>query len=427
MFVNKYLISRLPFAPLFALMVGFLLTGCDSNETTSGTVVIFQGRVTEAPGFGKRAALEGAVVTAANLHSDGSLSGLQGEATTDAQGNFSLDAEGAADMVVLTAEKDAFRSEVLVTGALEGGGTIRTMPMTTESEAEAEAYVESTVRGFASDLVTAADVAAYVNETLAAEWKGGGTTTAEIVAALEASSKAEEKYYRDADDTEVDADKVRKEKRMNFLTLQADLSASVGTSAQKEAITAFERAMVSLYTDAGVSMETEAKARQAGRAAMIKFFVENNAQARFALRQQAEILASLATAQAIEERFKAEGASSARLNALAQFRSALVLSLRAASSESDLESAQASYNSSVQAEVMAEIGVDAVLLAGVETALTTAKATLDASVGSAGSAGAVASAYATFYTTAEASAKTSLASTENAELGAKVLTLLSVQ
>lgn len=427
MFLNKHLINRIPLATLFALVIAFLLTGCDSNGTTSGTVVTFQGRVTENPGFGKRAALDGAVVTAANLRTDGSLSGLRGEATTDAQGDFSLDTEGAADMVVLAAEKDAFRSEVLVTGAVEGGGTIRTMPMTTESEAEAEVYVESTARGFASDLVTAADVAAYVNEGLAAEWKRGGTTTAEIIAALEASSKAEDKYYQDADDTEIDADKLRQEKRMNFLTLQADLNAAAGTSAQEAAITAFERAMVSLYTDAGVSMETEAKARQAGRAAMIKFFAENNAQARFALRQQAEILASLATAQAIEARFKAEGASGARLNALAQFRGTLVSSLRAASSESELGSAQASYNSSVQVEVMAEIGIDAVLLAGVETALATAKATLDASVGSAGSASAVASAYATFYTTAEASAKTSLASTENAELGAKVLTLLSVQ
>lgn len=430
MFIKKYPMTCTLVAVVSLVIAMLTFVGCDSNGVATSEGITFEGRVTNETGFGKRADVEGAVVTAANLQSNGSLKALPGEAMTDAQGDFSLEVEGAADVVVLTAEKADFHSEVLVVHNVESSGRVGTTPMTTETDAEAEVYAENAARGSAGETVTVADVSAFVNKRLAAEWKAGATTTAQIAAAIEAYNEAENKYYADDDDADVDASKVREDKESSFLTLEAALNASTSASAQSEALSTFEDAMVAAYADAGASMEAQAKARQAGRAALIKFYENSSAQARFALRQQAEILTSLATAHAIEAEFEAAGASDARLNSLAELRTSLLASLRAASSSSEVEQAQADYEAGVNDQVMAELGINAALLATVETVLTPVEATLDASVASAGSASAVASAYTAFYSEAEASAETSLATSTtstNAEMGATVLTLLTVQ
>jgi len=419
-------ITRVPVSALLIAMMVFI--GCDSdNGAASERAFTFEGRVTDDAGFGKRANVEGAVVTAANLEAGGSLTTLVGETTTDADGSFSLEVDGATEVVVLKAEKETFASEVLVLHELEAGGTIRAMPMTVESEAEAAVYVESARNGSAGDELTAADVAAYVNARLAAEWKAGATTAAQIVAALEASAQAEAEYFEEAEDADVDSDELRQQELSSFLTLQAELNAASTASAQTEAMSAFEQALIAAYTDAGASLEAQAKARQTARAALVRFYSQASSAARFALRQQAEILASLATCRAIEAAFEAEGASQARLNLLAQARTNLIAALRAASSEGAMANAHATYEADVEAELMAELNISTAVLALVETALTTAKAALDASVAGAGSARAVATAYTTFYTTAETSAQTTLATTSNAELGAGVLALLSAQ
>jgi hypothetical protein len=420
--------KRSLFAGSALLLVTLTIAGCDSNgSVNSGGVVTFEGRVTDMSGFAKRSEIDGAVVTASNIESDGSLKSLSGEATTDASGNYKLSVEGAGKLTVLTADKADFHSRVLVADDLDGGGTVRTMPMTTESEAEAAVYLESGTSGSAADVIAPADVAAYVNGRLAGEWKSGGATTAEIEAAIMAEKRTESEYYNQDDDTEIDANKARDEEHGSFLTLEGELNAAADVTARKTAIANFEAAMVKAYSDAGVSWAVQAKARRAGYTALLKFFGGTSAEARFALRQQAEILTSLATAQAIEAAFKAKGASETRLNALAQLRVKLTAALRNASSENDLTEAESEYESGVKTEVMAELEIDATLLAAVESALAPVEATLVASVASAGSAGGVASAYSTFYTTAQASARTSLATSGNADLGAEVLTLLSTQ
>lgn len=408
------------------LAAATLFVGCDGNGgSNSDGAVTFEGRVTDDAGFGKSAgSIEGAVVTASSLDANGSTRTLEGESTTDASGRFSLDVEGASDVAVLAAEKGSFQSKVLVVSEAEG--TVRAMPMTTESEAEAAVFIESATRGNA-DLVTVADVAGHVNSRLASEWKAGATTAAEIAAAIEAYAEAEAEYYADDEEADVDSDEADEEKRSSFLTLQGALHASANTSAQAAAVAAFEQALVNAYTKAGATLEVQAKARQTSRAALVKFHTQGSAQAKFALRQQAEILVALATAHAVEAAFEAEGASQTRISALAAARTNLIASLRGASNTSQMANAHASYESAVKAELMAELNIDTILLALVETALTTAKVALDASVAGAASAEAVASAYATFFPTAQATAETTLAGSSRADLGARVLTLLTTQ
>ena len=197
--------------------------------------------------------------------------------------------------------------------------------------------------------------------------------------------------------------------------------------AESVALSAFEQGYVAAYGDGGASIEAQAKARQAGRASLLKFYNASSAEARFALRQQAEILTSTATARAIEAAFETEGASDASLEALAQARVRLMTALRAASSERNLDDALREYESAVESQIVAELSIAVSILGLVDTALSAAKATLEASIASAASAEAVASAYVTYFASAEASASAAFETVGNAELGAQVVTLLSVQ
>lgn len=427
--MNSTIISiRMPrVSRIIVLITALSLTACDSSTGVGGEAdATIRGQVTDDAGFGKTAgAVEGALVTASGVRARGNLTQLEGQATTDAEGRFALDVDDASEYVVLTAQKGSFRTKALVYTA--GKARVNAMPMTTESHAEADVYVEAReADGGDDEGITAADVALYVTREVAADIASGRTTTAAVAAAIRAAVDAEREYVAE-EEGEVPDEEIRKEKREAFLRLQADLAASANTSARSEAVEAFQEAVVQAHAAAGVAAETQAKARQAGRAALVKYSSNITSDARFSLRREAEIVAALATAQAIEAQFEAAGASSARLSALAQARTTLIARLRAAGSSSAIADAQAEYASDVEAELASEMGVNASLLATASTAIALARTSLDVALTTATSARAVAGAYASFYATAETSAEESLTGTAKAGFGATVLTLLSVQ
>ena len=425
--VPKRVYALLPL--VLALLV---FTGCDSDglDGNGDANVTIEGEVTDDSGFGKTAtAIEGAVVTAAAVQSDGSLRTLSGQATTNAEGRFSLNIEATADMIVLTAQKTNFASKVLVAVESRSSGTVRAMPMNIESEAEAKVFVEiRTADSSDTNRATVADAAVFVNQELALAIENGSTTAAEIAAAIQAAARAEAEFIDEAEDAPDEAnDEVADQERATFAQLQADLAVATSAQAEAEALNTFQSNLINVYSEVGVTLETQARARQSGQSALVRFSAISDSDARFALRKQATVITSLATALAVEARFEAEGAEASRTQALAEARTTLLAELRAATSQSALLAAQAAYESSVKAELQAELDINAVTLTAAEASLTPAKATLDASVDAATSADAVATAYMTFFVTAETTAETALSSSAKASLGASVLTLLTVQ
>ena len=413
----RELMTRIGLA--FLLAAAVLVTGCDSTDGVESDAT-FEGRVTDEGGFGKTMAdIEGAVVTASNVTAGGTTQ-LSGEATTNAQGRFSLDVDGAADEVVLTAQKASFRARTMAYTA--GRGRVKTMPMTMESTGEADVFIQVRGRSDAADVMMS-DVAVYVTEQVAAEIDGNTSAAANVAAAIAAEARAKREYVREEEGDE-NIDEIEENENDAFLQLQADLYASSSASAEAAAMEAFENALIEAYSDADVSIETQAKARHAGRAAISVF---TNGTASFHLRKRAELMAALATAHAIEAAFRAEGASSARLNALAQARSTLISNIRAASSTTAVASAKANYASSVETELASEAQVSTNVLSTATTAMGIAKATLDITVNTASSASVIAAAHATFFQSAESAAQSSIGSaTTKASLAARVLALLEV-
>ncbi|HMB93938.1 MAG TPA: hypothetical protein VKP65_24020, partial [Rhodothermales bacterium] len=294
----------------------------------------------------------------------------------------------------------------------------------------AEANVFAEIRADSntnSDGATVADVALFVNQQLALALENGNASTAEIAAAIQAEARAEAEYLDEADDAPDDEDTVARRERAAFVQLQSDLAIATSIQAEAEALSTFRMNLIDVYSEAGVSLETQARARQSGQSALVRFSAMSDSDTRFALRKQAALITSLATALAVEARFEAEGAEASRTQALAEARTTLLASLRAASSQNELDAASATYEARVKAELQAELEVNTVVLTAAEASLMPIKAILDASVDAAASADAVAMAYVTFFTTAETTAETALSTSAKASLGASVLTLLTVQ
>lgn len=125
----------------------------DDDPQGSADSATVEGRVDDQ---GRRAAVQGAVVTAYRIDADGSLIRIDDsatEVTTDASGSYSIDIqfdEGVDVMsdVVIRAESTTFgQAHTLVTGDVAVDSTVTAAAMDTETSLEAEIYIDARVDG----------------------------------------------------------------------------------------------------------------------------------------------------------------------------------------------------------------------------------------------------------------------------------------
>lgn len=427
------MINRLALVGTVTLTLLFTTLGCDTTDSDGdASSVRIEGRVTDDAGAGKVAStqagpVEGATVTAARVESDGTLTQLEGEASTDAEGRYELDVDEASDVTVVMAVREDFNSQVLVARPDDGAGTVEARPMTAESRAEADVFTELRTQFSEDDAAspTAADVAAHVNadaaETVSAQ---PGT----VASALRAAFEAEAHYLREENDVE-DDDLEQKDtnERQAYLTLQSELHSATAASEETLAHVNFEDAYTRAFTGTNIDARMQAHARAASRDALVRFYEADDAATRFAVEKQATLLASLTVAHAVEASFEAADASQERIDALVNARQELRAELESASSEEDVEDARTTYNTAVSSELSGEIDIDSVILASAASAVEEAHATLEATIDGAASADEIASAHATFQSSSEAAVEeVLLPASTNASLGSRVLVLLSV-
>jgi hypothetical protein len=432
----------LPAALSVLLIIGLPLMGCDSGGgganggEESATV---SGRVTDNNASGSNSAttaaskassqdaVEGATVTAVSVEADGTTRPLEGEATTDANGEFTITVrgEGASDVVRLNADGDGdFSSGVIV--QVDGQGQVEAQPMTAETKAEANVYVESKSEDDASsheDGVTAADVAMSVNAEAAADINAGQTSTTDVASAIASSVEAGGQMNGNADGG-ASAGAVAQTKTTLYAELQSSLAAATSAEARAQAVTAFENGMANLYVEAGGSEESQAKSRQTSTSVMIEFSAEASSGAELGLRRQAELLRAAATARAEEAIFEAQGASEATLDALVQARQQLKADIRAAGSVSAMVDAHSTYQAEVKTQMESAFGLSTTAITTAETEI---QGTADvlfsalADIGGVlkGAVEAAVNAYSSFYTNAQAAAKTSFEVNVDSEATAK--------
>lgn len=452
--LKSFLRRLTAFGVFFVLASGFLVAGCDSEdamEETESTTI--SGEATdEGSSDGSstqesiltsdskatpKSGVEGAVVTGAAVEADGSTNPLDGEATTDANGEFTItvEGEGATGHVRLDAEGEGEYSSSTI-AQVDGQSEIQSQPMTAETNAEADVYLEAKAEDEASshaEGVTAADVAVYVDESTAADINGAQTSSSEVAAAIASSVEVERQSNADAEGG-VGADALADAKVSAFGNLQSSLGTAGSADARAQAVTTFEDQMANLYVEAGGSEEAQAESRQASTSVMIEFSAGVSSDAELGLRRQAELLRAEATARAQEAIFEAQGASEETLDALVSARQNMKAEIRAASSVEAIVTAKQDYKTEVKSNMETTFEVSTATIDAAETeiegSVSTLFSTLSDLTGLLDNTVTVAlNAYDTYYSEAQASAKTSfegeMQSSADAEAAARALVYLS--
>ncbi|NNE68834.1 MAG: hypothetical protein HKN29_00570 [Rhodothermales bacterium] len=398
-----------------------LLTGCDSDSNVTGpdsgngdrTV---SGFVTDDAASKSAGNIEGAVVTAAEINSQGQIQAAEGEATTTASGQYTLETSADSDFMIVTATKGDFTSKVLVDAS---AGARNAMTMTSETHAEAEVYAESRRQG--QNEVTTADVAAYVDAEIAARIESGAETASRVAVAIGNAERADNQY-REKEGFD-DEEAVQREEEEAYREYQSRMSGQVSASVSASAKSDLELASATSSTNAGASVAANAKARSSAKTAMRSFTASMDSATRFQLRKRAELMAAIATGAAIQSEFQAE--SSSQASAAAQAASELEAEIRAASSEAQIESSWNDFQADIKALVAAELSVSSSVVDAAVSSTSTVAATLDASLLLASTIDAVVNAKAEYYASAESSMRTALATSAKADFGARVLVLAS--
>jgi hypothetical protein len=406
-----------------------IIAGCDSSVgPDDGTTATINGTATDNAGYGKRAAnIEGAVVSAANVESDGNIRTLSASTTTNVSGAYSLEISNPSPIVLVKAEKEDYSSSVLVYTGDDETADIQAQPINVETHAEANVYVDTRSNG--DDHVTIADVALFVDKELAGQIASGTTSSSEVATVLTASSNTEAAFLTENSEAgEGAVEQANHSKVEAYGDLQASLAAAGETSAQSDVLVDFEQTVHDTYFSAEIPADVYAKARQSANTAVSMHTenAESSSDAQFALRRQSEIVTAGAMAQSIEASFEAENASQTRLTTLADARTQLLTDLRGATTVDAMTAAKTAYKDTVKAELAATLDVSNSVITSAEEALSDLKATLNSSLSLDISASATAEAHSTFYGNAESTAASSLGSSAKAEMGGKVLAMLSL-
>lgn len=436
------------------LGAGLVVVGCDSSGVGPGSdgddeSTTITGQVTDGSSAGSSAAkgtapskagVEGATITAVRVHSDGTTTELDGEATTNADGEFTITVEGdgaSSGVVQLDAEgENEFSSSVLVW--VDGQSNVQAQPMTAETAAEADVYLEAKSEDGASSHtqgVTAADVAFYVTADVASGMDAGEPSSGDLAAAITSSVDAETQMNGEADEGAA-TEAVAEAKAELYTDLQSNLAVAESAEVGAQVVADFEDAMANLYVEAGGSAESQGQCRQASTSIVIEFSGDVSGEAAVGLRKQAELVRAEATARAEEALFEAQGASGATIDALAQARQQLKTDIRTASSVDAMVDAHSTYEAEVKSQMETTFGLSTAAIAAAETeiegsleTLFTALAELTGALN--GAADAAVNAYTSFYSNAQATAKSSFEATTDsegtAEAAARALLFVSAQ
>lgn len=456
--MNCFTDDRTTWTLLPLLLVGLVLTGCDSSGSNDGSssppAAEISGQATTSAKAAK-ADVEGATVTAVSVTSDGDTDELDGETTTNANGTFELNVEGtgARGIVIVTAEKPETDFEQSAIVKVNGQSSAQSAVLTRETTAEASVYLEAEqedndaesgdsdddsdgdsdgedgdtdedAEGEDEEAVTAADVVAHVDAELAADINSGSTDAQAVAKAITGGVLAEEAFFTQTQSA-ITMNTVEEEKETLFLQLQSDLSNAENEQAREDATEAFEESYADVYVTVGAAAETQAKVRQAATSTVLQRAAGLSTEAQAEVKQKTELFQGLATATANEARFEARGATASSITALQEARTRFAASVRAnATARADaIEQAKDDYAATVQEQIAAGLNTTAAVVTTAEESFGTALQTLNNGLDTDPTN--TADAYVTFYGSAESSAQTSFeaAGVTEAEAAADVLVL----
>jgi hypothetical protein len=395
---------------LLAIVLAASLAACDTATGVMADQVTLQGTVTDAQGFatdGTWAGVQGATVTAYAIGQDGQLRPLRGQATTDAQGRYTLMTD-ITDRPVRIQAVPAGHTEAMYATTIEAGGftqgTVQAAPMTAESVVQADVYNHLLTEDPNFSL---ADVHAHIGPGAAASVHEGHMTARDLAASVRAGVEAERAFamHQDGGGLTNDAvERTRVERERAFADFRTQAASATTPEARLDAETAWLDAYARGYDAAGLSPMQQGHAATAGAAAGARVNGSHNPEAAFHASHRARSLAALSTSYGIEDEFRTAGATQARLDGMRNARLTHQQDLRGALDDDQFFAADDAYHETVGQHLAAHGEFTPAQIGDARAATRPHRLNLDAAVRGAGDSAGVAEAFASYYPAAAGAA-----------------------
>jgi hypothetical protein len=362
------------------------------------------------------------------VESDGSLSALGGSATTDANGSFSLRVPANTSNLVIKATKGALTRFVVMSQSVAADGQTTVKPMTTESSVEAQVYAKMVADGAQATAVDTVTLMERISSEAAEQAKENEAAIAALATSLRHSQEARLSALKAQGETEAELAVAYSAQVTAYAEWSARVQAATTIQSAQEAYAEYRDRLISAYTQAGVTVESQMKANDAAAAAMLRFAGSSGSTLKLAIAKEAARQKAQLRHHAAEIALVALKASQARLAAAADASAQVSISVDAASDLSAINQAFQAYHDAMLAVLSGVVG-DAhgsVAVAAVTEAdgsingasNPSATAILGGALGLSLTPHAVVEAYQAFYTSVQAQVQENLASIPGLDVAA---------
>jgi hypothetical protein len=347
-------VPRTGLSVLVLLVMLAVMTGCDSTSPPAAPHVdpgYIEGYATGQSSLAKGSGVEGAMVTVAEIQADGSLHTItQTPVETNALGYYRIvvDKVGSSNLVVI-ATKNGHQAGAMVASEVKSGQTIQAPPITFQSTVETEVYATAVASGQAN-LVTIADLRAYIDDVVANDVSGNATAIVVLATAIGAEAQARSEAYASSEigATQDQVNTIRRQQLEALLQLDATLHARWNDpNGTQLALSTFLDAIASANTGTGLEVDRFAEARIAAMRAMLRWSRELSAETRFRLEKRSAALKANLMDRVCKAKFQAAGATATQLAAVVSAGATLKANVNAASTSQQLVQAFESYHNSI--------------------------------------------------------------------------------
>lgn len=401
------------FISLLVASVGF---GCSTNSSNDSSATI-SGSVEGQQGQQKAqfSNVEGAVVTAAEVTSSGSVQTIDGtETETDASGNFNLDVDvESAQNIAIVAENEGQTWMGYLSSEVENGSSYTLKPINTESTAETEVYTEVVSSGNAN-LVSKADVEAAVSNNSAAAINSSSSNASRVATGLKNAAEARAEFYAETigDGSEDALNATAQAAAQAQFQLETELASTTSEQEREEAYDIFVESMVNAYTSAGLEASSAAKSIEMWSRVYVNSVASTSTEVRDDARQNSSLLTATAIDLAVRSEAEASGMSESSQQAIADAGIELKSAVKASAGvQSEVEAAFEAYHEEVRSTMESDGSLDAAVIIEIDSEINStggAKSTFNSSIAAVVDASVVFDIYESFYTNISGMVESSL-------------------
>lgn len=408
---------------ILILCIAIVGVGCSINSSDSDTATI-NGSVQEQSSQQKASnyGVEGAVVTAAQVTSQGSIEAIDGvETETNASGEFSLDVDvESAQHIVIMAKKEGKTWRGYLSGHVKNGTNHTLKPLSSESSAETEVFTQLVTSGNA-DIVQKSDVEAVVSNDVAAEIESNAATASRIAVALKNAAKTRAEYYRETleNNAESTLEATFEALAEAQFQLEAELAASTSAEQRAEAYEVFVHSTANAYVNAGLDVSSSAKVLEMWSRVFVNSLTAVSTEAKEQARMNASLVVATAIDLAVQAEAEASGMSESSQEAIIEAGVKLKSAIQASAGiASEVKTAFEAYKDEVRSTMENDSSFEATVIIQIDSDINAsngAKSTFTSSIATVLDASTVFDIYQNYYNTIETVVETSLTGNSEAE------------